>query len=166
MNAMKRIPLVLSAACLLNMSWQTSLHAQRSATQHLTLEVRSITRLVVSHDPGPLVITRTSDAATRQAVSDQNTRYSILTTRENMKISASIDRQLPQGTSLKISLKSSKGVSTGDVDLSHATAPQEVVRSIGRGADRDQSITYTFAADAGVREMPTEDRLVTLTLTD
>jgi hypothetical protein len=167
MSARKNFRLLIGTLALLGAASPLMLIAQtKVATQHLTMEVRAITRLVVSDDPKPMIISRTANDAGLQSASDRHTRYSLLTNLENMKISASIDREMPHGTSLRINLNSAHGVSRGDVDLSRAMAPREVVAGIHRGFDQDQSITYTFSAERGVRELKSEARMITLTLTD
>jgi len=136
------------------------------ATQHLTMEVKPVVRLQVSSDPLPLTVQRTTTSDGELSVSDHSTRYALVTNVENMKISASIDRPMPQGTGLSISLQSVGGCSRGEVDLSRAVVPAEVVTGLPRGSMRDESITYTFRANAEVAELQPESRTITLTLTD
>jgi hypothetical protein len=57
-------------------------------------------------------------------------------------------------------------VSNGFVDVSNAMSPVEVVTGLGKGSDLDQTITYTFAANASVGSMNADARVVTLTLTN
>ena len=137
-----------------------------SVTQSVTIEVRPITRMAVTGDPGPLVINRVSPEPSPLIVQDNNTRYSITTNLDMMKIVASINNKMPEGTRLMVMLSSSKGQSTGSVDVSDATSPVDVVTGIGRCSDFNQSISYTFAANAGTEEVPVQTRVVTLTLTD
>jgi hypothetical protein len=99
-------------------------------------------------------------------VSDENTKYSLVTNIDNMKIVASISDRMPAGTKLMIKLASSKAASVGLVDLSNALTPVDVVRSIRKGSDVDQSISYTFAANAEVDDIPSQSRVITLTLTN
>jgi len=100
------------------------------------------------------------------SVSDQHSQYSIATNLDNVKIVASINSSMPSGTRLKINLASGRASSVGDVDISAALVPVDVVTGIGRGSDRDQSIRYTFVAGSGVGGIDRDERLVTLTLTD
>lgn len=138
-----------------------------SVTQSVTVEVKPIIKLVVSGNPSPLIIdTPVSSLAGQRSVSDRNTRYSLTTNVDNMKIVASISEKMPAGTSLRIRLTSSKAVSNGTVDLTGALTPVDVVTGIQRGSDVDQSIDYTFSATADVGEVPTQSRTVTLTLTN
>jgi len=135
--------------------------AQPSATQRLVLEVRPVARLTVSADPLPLVVNGTGGTVT-----DLNGRYDIVSNIPTMRITASIDRPMPGGTSLAIRLESSKGVSRGSVDITRATASADVVTGIAPGSDRGQKITYVFSAAESPNGVPRESRVVTLTLTE
>ncbi len=140
--------------------------AGSTAAQSLTLEVKPVARLVVNGDPGLLLINDAVPGSSLTTVSDYSTRYDLVTNVDQMKIVASIDDPMPSGTRLLVRLSTAKAVSTGDVDLSGAVSPVDVVTAIGRGSERDQQITYTFAADAEVGQIPTQSRTVTLTLTN
>ena len=83
-----------------------------------------------------------------------------------MKVVASINQQMPTGTQLMVALSSSKGNSVGTVDISNAMSPVNVVTGIRKGTEANQRITYIFAANATVGEIPQESRTITLTLTD
>ncbi|HUI63899.1 MAG TPA: hypothetical protein VL126_03580 [Bacteroidota bacterium] len=137
-----------------------------AANQLLFMEVKGVTRLVVSGNPLPLVIARATGALSPVSVSDGSTRYSLVTNLDNVKISASIDRQMPHGTSLSVRLESLRGTSCGEVDLSQATSPRVLVSRIGRGKDAGNRIFYTFSASREIRELEAQSRTITLTLTD
>lgn len=137
-----------------------------TATQVVTIEVKPITKISVTGNPNPLII---SDAVPGQgltSVEDQNTRYNVTTNLDNMKIVASIDTKMPDGTKLLINLASSKASSAGLVDLTKATTPVDVVTGFSRGTDQNQTIQYVFAGNADLGEIPSQSRTVTLTLTD
>jgi hypothetical protein len=137
-----------------------------SVSQIVTVEVKPITKIAVSGNPGALIITEAVAGENLSAVEDENTRYSVTTNLDNMKIVASINDPMPSGTKLLINLQSSRGYSVGTVDISHALSSVNVVTGLSRNSDRDQTIKYTFAADANVAEIPMQSRTVTLTLTD
>jgi len=132
------------------------------ATQSVMLEVKPIAKISVAGSPNPLIISDNISGS----ISDENTKYSLVTNVDNMKIVASIDNPMPAGTKLMIKLSSSRAASAGLVDLSNALTPLDVVRGIGRGSDVDQSISYTFAANDGVDDIAAQSRMVTLTLTN
>jgi len=137
-----------------------------SVTQRLTVEVRPITQIAVTGNPGPLFVTDMGSGSGALTVSDNSTKYSMLTNLENMKIVASINGPMPQGTKLMVKLETSAGLSNGFVDVSNASTPVDVVTGISKGSDRNQSITYAFAADPSVMQVNADSRVVTLTLTN
>lgn len=137
-----------------------------STVQTITLEVKSIARISVSGSPNPLVINDAVPGSNLTTVTDESSTYSLVTNTENMKIVASINNQMPSGTSLKIRMGSSQAVSLGYVDLSDATTPVDIVTGIGKGSEINQPINYIFSADAEATEIPSQSRTITLTLTD
>ena len=130
-----------------------------SATQELAIEVKPVTRLIVSGAPLPLVVS----CGGISSATDASSRYSLVTNLKSMKIVASIDSPMPSGTSLAIMLESTKGVSRGEVEIAGSA---EVVTGIGPGGETDQRIMYRFSALPGVTELASGERTVTLTLTD
>jgi hypothetical protein len=137
-----------------------------SVVQHLTVEVKPITKIAVNGNTGALYITDATPGTDVMTVSDNNSKYSMLTNLDNMKIVASINSAMPSGTKLMVKLESSKGMSSGFVDVSNALSPVDVVSALGKGSDLNQTITYAFAADATVGQINSDSRVVTLTLTD
>jgi hypothetical protein len=137
-----------------------------SATQSVTLEVKPIAKISVAGNPTPLIINDALPGSDLASVSDENTKYSLVTNVDNMKIVASINDRMPAGTKLMIKLTSSKSASVGMVDLSSALTPVDVVRGIRKGSDVNQSISYTFAANAEIDDIPSQSRMITLTLTN
>jgi hypothetical protein len=137
-----------------------------SVSQSVTIEVRPVTKIAVTGNPGTLFVTDMGTTSEALTVSDNSTKYSMLTNLENMKIVASINGAMPQGTKLMMKLETSAGLSNGFVDVSNASTPVDVVTGISKGSDRNQSITYAFAADPSVTQVNTDSRVVTLTLTN
>jgi hypothetical protein len=137
-----------------------------SVTQSVTIEVKPITKISVTGNPGPLLITDAAPGSDLTSVSDASTKYSLTTNLDNMKIVASINDHMPPGTKLMVRLSSSKASSIGTVDLSGAMTPVDVVTGISKCSDVNQSIDYTFAANADVSVIATQSRVVTLTLTN
>lgn len=131
-----------------------------SAAQALAIEVKPVTRIIVSGAPLPLVV---SPGAGTSSATDGTSTYSLVTNIKSMRIVASIDSPMPPGTSLAITLESSEGVSRGEVEIGGST---EVVAGLGPGIEKDQRITYRFSALPGVTELASGERTVTLTLTD
>jgi hypothetical protein len=137
-----------------------------SVTQSVTIEVKPISKISVTGNPNSLIISDAVPGSGLSSVSDANTKYSLTTNLDNMKIVASINDKMPAGTSLMVKLSSSKAASVGMVDLSSAVTPVDVVTGISKCSEQNQSISYTFAANADVSEIPTQNRIVTLTLTN
>ncbi|MCX6120390.1 MAG: hypothetical protein NTX44_02070 [Ignavibacteriales bacterium] len=137
-----------------------------TATQSVTLEVKPISKISVVGNPSQLIIKDEASGSNSTSISDENTKYSLSTNVGNMKIVASISDRMPAGTKLMIKLASSKAASVGSVDLSNAMTPVNVVTGISTGVETDQTISYTFAANADVTELPATSRMVTLTLTN
>lgn len=137
-----------------------------SVTQTVTVDVRPITKIAVTGNPGPLFVMDMGSTSESSIVSDNSTKYSMVTNLDNMKIVASINGPMPQGTKLMMKLETSAGLSNGFVDVSNASSPVDVVTGIGKGSDRNQSITYAFAADPSVAQINSDSRVVTLTLTN
>jgi hypothetical protein len=137
-----------------------------SVTQILTIEVKPITKIAVSGNPGSLIVVDPSSGSDVTAVSDHSTSYSMLTNLDNMKIVASISESMPAGTKLMMKLESSKGISDGLIDISRAVTPVDLVSGISRGSDLNQTITYAFAADVSAPEIDSASRVITLTVTE
>ena len=157
----KRLLLVLLCLPIVALAQTSS-----SVSQSVTVEVKPITQIAVTGNPGPLFVTDMSSGSDALSVSDNSTKYSMLTNLENMKIVASINGPMPQGTRLMVKLETSAGLSNGFVDVSNASTPVDVVTGINKGSDRNKSITYAFAADPSVTQVNADSRVVTLTLTN
>jgi hypothetical protein len=166
---MKATGLVLFAAVLM-VGLTGTTFAQATATQNVTLAVNAVYKIAVSGDPAPLTITTgTAGVDALSSVSDNSTNYSITQNVANtVKITAHMDAALASGYTLQLGLASSKGSSAGSVDISNATAGSAVdlVTGIARGADANQTVTYTFSADASAGVLVSTTKLVTLTLTN
>src|SRR3972149_5753755 len=106
-----------------------------SVVQNLTVEVKPITKIAVTSNPGALFITDTQVGSDVMSVSDDNSKYSMVPNVDNMKIVASINNEMPTGTKLMVRLESSSGLSNGFVDVSNARSPVEVVSGLGKGSD-------------------------------
>jgi hypothetical protein len=137
-----------------------------TATQVVTLEVRSITSLSVSGDPGPMVISSFEPGASRSSIVDNSTRYSVTSNNSTVRVSLSIDRPMPAGSRLLAHFETESGLSNGNVDISDASSPVVAVSGIQRGREADNRIRYTFEADADSGPIPSQQRTITLTLTD
>lgn len=166
---MKKL-MIISTVALVSAAFSTSAFAQATATQNVTLAVNTVYKIATSGNPGPLTITDgTAGVDALSSVSDNSTAYSITQNFGNtVKITAHMDAALPAGYTLSLNLASTKGSSTGTVDISNATSGSAVdmVTNIQRGADAGQAIGYTFSATASAGTLASTTKTVTLTLTN
>lgn len=140
---------------------------QASVSQSVTLVVEPVTRVVVSGNPRPLAILHLDEHGGAVSVSDNSTSYSLYTNVNATRITASIDRPVPPGTTLSVSLDSGLGSSRGLVDISDATQAVDVVTSIQRGVELNRPITYRFSADPTLTQaFENESRTITLTIVE
>jgi hypothetical protein len=164
---MKRLTLLTAVVVALVIATGDQSFAQSaSATQRLMFEVKPVVSLVVSGDPDPMIISKSSGDNAYRSVRDQRTRYSLVTNVEQMRILASLNEPMPAGTSLRVQLQSTRGISAGEVDLSRSGTPKEVVTGIRAGWDSDLVISYDFSAEPQVAELKSINRTVVLTLTN
>ena len=144
--------------------------AQATANQTVSLAVNSVYRIATSGNPSGLTITSgTAGTNALTTVSDNSTNYSITqNVAGTVKVTANLDAALGAGYTLQLNLASTKGTSAGTVDIS-ATTPGSavnVVTGIALGADANQTITYTFGANASAGTLSSTNKVVTLTLTN
>jgi spore germination protein YaaH len=115
------------------------------------------------------ITTGTAGTNALTSVSDASTNYSITQNfASTVKITANLNSALSAGYTLQLNLASTKGTSAGTVDIS-ATTPasaSNVVSNIALGADANQTITYTFGANASAGTLSSTAKVVTLTLTN
>jgi hypothetical protein len=168
-NTMKKSIVVL-ALVVLSFAVAQNAMAQATATQNVSLAVNAVYKIATSGNPGAMTIT-TGTAGTNAltSVSDASTNYSITQNfASTVKITANLDAALAAGYTLQLNLASTKGTSAGNVDIS-ATTPvsaSNVVTNIALGADANQTITYTFGANASAGVLASTAKVVTLTLTN
>lgn len=137
-----------------------------SATQTLTLTVQGSSAMSVSLSTLTITLPTATAGNDPAATTNATSTYSIThNSGSAKKITARIDVVMPAYTSLTVALASTKGSSSGTVNISGATTDVDVVTGIAKGKDNIQSITYVFSADASV-EAVVLTRNVTFTLTD
>jgi hypothetical protein len=162
--------IVVIALVVLSFAVAQNAMAQATATQNVTLAVNAVYKIATSGNPGAMTIT-TGTAGTNAltSVSDASTNYSITQNfASTVKITANLNSALSAGYTLQLNLASTKGTSAGTVDIS-ATTPasaSNVVSNIALGADANQTITYTFGANASAGTLSSTAKVVTLTLTN
>ena len=147
-----------------------SASAQSSAAQNVTLTVNTVYKISTSGNPSSMTVTTgTAGTDALSSVSDNSTTYSITQNFGNtVKVAANLDAALAAGYTLQINMASTKGTSTGTMDISNATSGSavDVVTGVNRGADAGQMITYTFSALASAGMLSSTNKTVTFTLTN
>ena len=166
---MKKVSIGFGVA-LLSLVLVQSTFAQATANQTVSLAVSAVYKIAVSGNPGALTInTGTAGTDALTSVSDATTSYSITqNVAGTVKVTANLDAAMAAGYTLQMGLASTKGTSAGLVDIS-GTSPGSalnVVSNIALGADANQTITYTFGADASAGTLASTNKVVTLTLTN
>ncbi len=162
--------LVILTALVLSLIFTQSVFAQATANMSVTLAVSAVYKITATATVPNLTIsdgTAGVDALT--SASDASTKYSITQNFGNtVKITGYLSGAMPAGFTLSMNLASLKGTSKGTVDVSNATSVSAVdlVTLINRGADANQTITYTFATTATAGTLTSTARTVTLTLTN
>jgi hypothetical protein len=134
----------------------------QSATQTVTFRVNPISEIAVSGAPAPIVVDAPRAGAETSALMG-GTSYAITTNEGNQKITASLDRPMPNGVTLAVSLEApAGGASHGQVAL--GTRASDVVTSIPAGAGRGLPIVYTLSATNSARQGAFGTRIVTYTV--
>jgi hypothetical protein len=166
---MKR-SLVILTVLVLSLMFTQSVFAQATANQALTIAVSTVYKITATATVPNLTIsdgTAGVDALT--SAIDASTQYSITQNYGNtVKLTGYLSSAMPAGYTLSVNLASTKGHTEGTVDVSNATSASAVnlVTAINRGADANQTITYTFATTASAGTLSSTGRTVTLTLTN
>ena len=147
-NVLKQILVGLAASGLVGAP--LSVLAGASANQTVTFEIRAISELSVSGNPGNLTVSAATAGSVPTLASDASTTYNY-TANQPRKITAALNTALPAGVTLSVALASpTGGTSPGDVSL--ATTPANVVTAIPPVSEPAKTITYKLSAtsDAGV----------------
>ena len=121
--------------------------------------------IVVSGNPGALVVTTAIAGSQPNAVSNATTTYTVVTLNPNRTyaITAQLNAPMPAGTTLTATLGAPAGAtSLGPVALDMTA--RNVVTGIGRNVVATQSISYSFSATVAAGVIPSTTRTVTLTI--
>lgn len=139
--------------------------ASGSASQTVRFAVTAVNEIAVSGDPGPLTIVMAAAGSDPAPVSDSSTTYSVTTTGVNKKITGRLDRAMPTGTTLRITLAAPAGAtSRGAVALNRDD--ENLVTGITKKAAGAKTITYSLDTTAEAGTISESSRVVTLTITD
>jgi hypothetical protein len=134
----------------------------QTATQVVRFRVTAASQASVSGNPTPLSVNSAPAGSAPTSAVATGTTYAITTNEVNQKITASLDRDMPDGVTLEVQLAAPTGAaSVGSVPLGQAGA--DVVTGISSTAASTLPITYRLTAAPQVRLAPTS-RTVTLTI--
>ena len=140
----------------------SSLSAQ-VATQTVTFSVVSTSRAAISGTASPMLVRSATGSRVPTSASVGGATYAITTNELNQKIAASLDRPMPAGVSLSVSLQAPAGAaSLGLKNL--RTASADVVTGISAVSAAALPIVYSLSAKADVDSTP-RNRIVTFTIT-
>lgn len=135
----------------------------QTATQVVRFQVNAVNQIAVSGNPMPMVINSATPGSMPTAVVATGTTYAVKTNETNQKISASIDRPMPAGVTLEVSLAApASAASLGTVALT--TGAADVVSGISSVAASALPITYRLSATTAVQMPAAETRTVTFTI--
>jgi hypothetical protein len=121
--------------------------------------------IVVSGNPGALVVSSAIAGSQPPAVSHSSTTYTVVTPNPSRTyaITAQLDIAMPVGTTLTATLAAPPGAtSLGPIALD--MTPRNVVTGIPRRTSATQNITYQFTATVSAGVVPPSARAVTLTI--
>lgn len=139
--------------------------ADESDGASVTYEVTAINELDVSGNPGNMTVTTATAGEQPDAVTDSSTTYAITTNGTNKKITAVLDGDMPDETTLSVTLTAPNGgTSAGQVTLSSAAA--DVVTGITEVAENGKNITYELDAEVGAGIVGSASKTVTFTIAD
>jgi hypothetical protein len=147
----------IMAALLLSGIAAGSAFAADSAIQNIAFTIDAFNSIAVSGDPAPL--------GTVSHPTDTSTTYSVSTNGTGMSITAEIDANMPTGVTLNVALAHPTGTSES-VAHDLTTSPFEVVTGITELSQSGLGITYNLSALVSVPPTASDDRVVTLTVTE
>jgi len=159
-----RIFLFLSLLLFFHVSLPAGAFAANTAGQNITVNINNINVMTVnsgsvSISPGTVPLA----GAPVEPGTDSSSTYSLSTNGTNMKITASLDQNMPEGSTLSATLEPPKsGSSPGAVALS--ITPATIVSGITRTFDRSRKITYMLTIGPGIKTS-TFTRTITFTIT-
>jgi hypothetical protein len=126
--------------------------------------VMSAQAVVVSGDPGALIVSTAAAGLEPDAFHDATTTYAVTTSAPHQKITARLDAPLPAGVTLTIQLTPPPGAtSRGAVALT--TLDQELVGPIPTpGSYAGLAIVYAYSATVKAGPIPGTARVVVLSV--
>lgn len=124
----------------------------------------AINQLAVSGDPEAMAVATATAGSNPTAASSTSTTYSITTNQSGQKITGAVDRAMPAGTKLSLTLGAPSGASSGG-QSALSTTPTDLVTGLTNVVSQGDGISYQFEATASAGSISTDTRTVVLTLT-
>ena len=153
----------ISTAAAMVLCLDISAAGAQSATQVVSFRVNPISEIVMSGSPAPITVDAPRSGSQPTSATMGGTSYAITTNEGNQKISAALDRSMPNGVSLAVALGAPDGgASRGSVAL--GTRAADLVTQIPPGAARGLPIVYTLNATPAARQGASGTRIVTYTI--
>lgn len=135
----------------------------QTATQRVTFRVTALSRVTVSADLSPMVISDAVAGAAPASVTTSGGSYAITTTERRQKITAALDASLPGGVTLELSMAAPPGASSSGL-VALNTEASDVVTGIDAIAATALPMTYRLSATEPVFMPTAQTRLVTFTI--
>ena len=129
------------------------------------LGVEPIVVMAVSSNPVPLIVDRHVTPG-NAVVRDGSSFYNLTSNVDNVRIEVSLDRPMPTGTHLAVSVASSLGRSSGWVDVTRGGRDVAAVTGMSRGLENGRVISFQFVVSDDVDQLEIENRLLTITVVD
>ncbi len=156
---MKKLTMVLAISAMSILFIGFAYAQTNIATQTFNLAVNSISKIVVSGNPGNLTITTAVPGFDPTPVSDNSTTYTFTHNDKanGAKITASLAPALASGYTLTIGLD-------GKTPVDISASVQDAVTGIAAGAYTGKAIAYQFSALASAGVLASTPETVTLTV--
>lgn len=138
------------------------INAGDTATQNLNLTVQAINEISLSQPSVDLIVTASEAGLLPEKVVDATTTMAYSTNETNRKITAQLDKALPDGIFMLLEVTSTSGTSAGEVPLT--INPVDIITGISNVAESGETVTYQVNADMNAAPV-TDTFVVTYTIT-
>ena len=153
----------VTVAGVLALGFSASTLSAQVATQTVTFSVVSTSRAAISGTASPMIVRSATGSRAPTSASVGGATYAITTNEANQKIAASLDRPMPAGVSLSVSLQAPAGAASLGLKTL-GTASADVVTGVSAVSAAALPIVYSLSAKADVDSTP-RNRVVTFTIT-
>lgn len=120
-------------------------NAGDTATQNLNLIVEAINEISLSQSSVDLLVTASEAGLMPDRVIDSTTTMAYSTNETNRKITAQLDKALPNGIYMLLEVTTNDATSAGEVSLT--SDPVDIITGISNVAESGKTVTYQVNAD-------------------